>query len=81
MLRRGLPLFAAVVLFAALAPPVSAQQRNEEAETQSDGRQIDPVTGRVCRPLCAEDMSPCDPPTMKAREGRCSSPTAGFVGS
>ena len=80
MLRRGLPLFAAVALLTALAPPVSAQQRNEEAETQSDGRQIDPVTGRVCRPLCAEDMSPCDPPTMKAREGRCSSPTAGFVG-
>jgi len=80
MLRRGVPLFAAVALLATLAPPVSAQQRNDEAETQSDGRQIDPVTGRVCRPLCAEDMSPCDPPTMKAREGRCSSPTAGFVG-
>ncbi len=46
----------------------------------ADGGQIDPVTGKVCRPMCAEDMSPCDPPVMKAREGRCSSPSAGFVG-
>ena len=48
--------------------------------TTADGGQIDPVTGKVCRPMCAEDMSPCDPPVMKAREGRCSSPSAGFVG-
>ncbi|MCB1535336.1 MAG: hypothetical protein KDJ44_11585 [Rhodoblastus sp.] len=32
-----------------------------------------------CQPMCAEDLSPCDSPTQKAADGRCSSPTAGSV--
>lgn len=32
-----------------------------------------------CRPMCAEDLSPCDSPTQKAADGRCSSPTAGAI--
>ena len=29
-----------------------------------------------CTPLCANDTSPCDPPQMKASDGRCSNPVA-----
>ncbi len=35
--------------------------------------------GAYCQPMCAEDMSPCDSPSQKAADGRCSSPTAGSV--
>jgi len=77
-IRRGV-LSATADCLLALSGSVFAQQA-EEADAPTQGRDIDPVTGGVCRPWCAEDMSPCDPPTMKAREGRCSSPSAGFVG-
>jgi hypothetical protein len=38
----------------------------------------EPYAGR-CRPMCAEDATPCDSPQQKAADGRCSSPTAGSV--
>ena len=82
--RRNLRMTAGAALLVTLIPAAPgaawAQQRGDEREPAQDAGQVDPVTGKVCRPMCAEDMSPCDPPIMKAREGRCSSPSAGFVG-
>lgn len=70
----------AAAVLAMFVGAAGAQQRMDEREPPQDASQVDPETGKVCRRMCAEDMSPCDPPTMKAREGRCSSPSAGFVG-
>jgi len=79
--RRTLLASCAAGATVALAGGAFAQQGGEDRDNaRPDGGQVDPVTGKVCRPMCAEDMSPCDPPAMKAREGRCSSPSAGFVG-
>ncbi len=79
--RRALLAIAMASLALALAGSAHAQDASDRDErSPPEERQVDPATGRVCRPLCAEDMSPCDPPAMKASEGRCSSPTAGMVG-
>jgi hypothetical protein len=79
--RRGLFVAATGFVCVIFASAARAQRRADDSEAPlRDNRQVDPVSGQVCRPMCAEDLSPCDPPTMKAREGRCSSPTAGFVG-
>ena len=32
------------------------------------------TTGRVCRQLCAADVTPCDPPEYKIADGRCQDP-------
>ena len=32
-----------------------------------------------CRPMCAQDTSPCDSPAQKAADGRCSNPTGGSL--
>jgi len=78
--RKLLALVAAGAALAigGVATAQTAEERHDGA--QREDRNIDPVTGKICQPMCAEDMSPCDPPIMKAREGRCSSPSAGFVG-
>ena len=79
--RRKLLATCAAGAAAVFAGGAFAQQDGDDRDNaRPDGGQIDPVTGKVCRPMCAEDMSPCDPPVLKAREGRCSSPSAGFVG-
>lgn len=78
--RRALALSAACLAGAFCGVAVAQQADDSEGAPQSEREQVDPVTGKVCRPMCAEDMSPCDPPVMKARDGRCSSPSAGFVG-
>ncbi|MCB1540295.1 MAG: hypothetical protein KDJ25_05405 [Rhodoblastus sp.] len=75
--RRALALSVACFAGAFCAAAMAQQADDGEGAPQQDR---DPVTGKVCRPMCAEDMSPCDPPIMKARDGRCASPSAGFVG-
>ena len=32
------------------------------------------TTGRLCRQLCAADVTPCDPPEYKIADGRCQDP-------
>lgn len=80
--RRSFIQRAAMVLGATtFAGEAMAQVYYDERGRRLRGPYSEPVgayAGR-CRPMCAEDATPCDTPQQKAADGRCSSPTAGSV--
>ena len=80
--RRNFILQVAFVLGAAtFAGEGLAQAYYDERGRRRPGPSSDaagPSAGR-CRPMCAEDATPCDTPQQKAADGRCVSPTAGSV--
>lgn len=79
--RRSFILQAAIVLgAAAFAGEALAQVYYDERGRRLRGPYSEPgpAAGR-CRPMCAEDSTPCDTPQQKAADGRCSTPTAGSV--
>ncbi|HMN72122.1 MAG TPA: hypothetical protein PKA55_09685 [Rhodoblastus sp.] len=79
--RSFLVLAASALGAAALAGDASAQTYYEGRPVRRR-RSVEPDDGprrTYCRPMCAEDTTPCDSPAEKAVDGRCSSPTAGSV--
>lgn len=78
--RRAFLLLAAGALGAAgFAAEAPAQVYYEDRPVRRRRRRQRDPEGDIeyCQPMCAEDTSPCDSPTQKAADGRCSSPTAG----
>ena len=72
--RSFLTLSASALGAAAFAGEALAQVYYEERVVRRRRR------APLCRPMCPQDMSPCDSPALKAADGRRSSPSAGFVG-
>lgn len=84
--RRSFVFLTAATLGATIAATDALAQVYEERVRRRRRRrryvEPDDDDGPVevyCQPMCAEDLSPCDSPTQKAADGRCSSPTAGSV--
>jgi hypothetical protein len=62
---------AALLVLASAAGPALAQRRLPVIGDYNDpyyGRQGD----RICKRLCPQDRSPCDPPHWKSADARCS---------
>ena len=64
-----------VILAAAAltAGPAAAKAKKKNVRVYETAR----ASAGVCRPMCAFDMTPCDPPEFKRADGRCSSPVIG----
>lgn len=77
--RSFLSLAAGALGAAGLAGEALAQVYREDRPVRRRQRRQREPEGDIeyCQPMCAEDTSPCDSPTQKAVDGRCSSPTAG----
>ncbi|MDE2364316.1 MAG: hypothetical protein KGM42_16695 [Hyphomicrobiales bacterium] len=76
---RLVPIAMSLLAALVIAAPVSAKSKHSRAR-----RQAAPVAApivNVCRPLCAADVTPCDPPEFKRADGRCDfSPYGGAGG-
>ncbi len=68
-MRVALVLLAAAAL---TAGPAAAKPK-KHARVPATVRAIAPV----CQPMCAFDVTPCDPPEYKRTDGRCASPVVG----
>lgn len=83
--RAFLSLAASALGAAAFAGDALAQVYYEERVTRRRRRRRryvepdDDLDDVYCQPMCAQDTSPCDTPSQKAADGRCSSPAAGSL--
>lgn len=66
----------AIVILAAAAlaaGPAAAKPKKKTMRAVESAR----IAPGLCRPICAFDVTPCDPPEYKRADGRCASPVAG----
>ena len=75
-MRIGLAL-AALAAAAFAAPPASAQYYHTRRPAYAAPDYYAPAAGFYCRPLCPQDVTPCDPPEFKRADGRCVNPASG----
>ena len=78
--RSFLRLSAAALGAVAFAAETLAQATRDERMTRrrrgrADDGAYQPTYAGRCRPMCDNDTSPCDSPSEKAADGRCSNPT------
>jgi hypothetical protein len=70
-------IFALLASSAADAASLESRHRRLQHEPDTTGsitRDPNDQYGRTpqqCRPLCPQDLNPCDPPSYKAADGRC----------
>lgn len=76
-MMKTLLVSVALVALPACVAPVDATPRRER-DAMQERRAPYPVystraraEGPVCRPWCAHDYNPCDPPSFKIADGRC----------